>query len=171
LGGVCRRHIIPSSRSEVRWLADLDSDHGHVKLNVIYCSSTHVGWSDLRGFAGFRCISTHRFVTGYYSQSRWLWYVRVLSSSLQKFSWSTRPDSCRRIKTLHCHPTPNYPEETHESSAPRTVSMTTPPTTPDHTNVKTISQTRCSPCPGPSRDRCQVSHSTTHLPRNFTTPG
>ena len=59
---------------------------------------------------------------GYYSQSRWSWYVHVFTtSSAQKLSQSSHPDSGRCTKALHRHPTSNFPQETYKSSDPGTV--------------------------------------------------
>ena len=171
IDGIRRSNIIPSPRSKVRWLAVLDSGCRYVELNVIFDPSVSVGWPDFCGSAGCRCISTHRSVTGYYSQSHWSWCVHVLSYSAQKLSWSSRPDSCRCIEALHRYSTSNTPKKTHESSDSRTVSMTTSPTVLDHANVEVIFQTRCPPFPSPPCNRFQVSHSTAHLPRNFAASG
>jgi len=46
IDGICRIDIIPSSRSRVRWLAVLDSDHRYVELNVIRDPSIRAGRSD-----------------------------------------------------------------------------------------------------------------------------
>ena len=170
--GICRNDIIPSSRSKVHWPTILDSDHRYVELNVICDPFLLVDWSDLFWFTAYHCISTPRFVTGYCSQSQWSWYAHACPPPLaQNLSWPTRPDSCRSVKTLYRHSTSNTPKETHESSDPRTVSMTILSTMADHANTEVTSKTCSPPCPSPSRDLCQVSHSTAYLPRNFTTSG
>jgi len=75
---------------QVRWPTVLDSDHRYVELNVIRDPSVLVGWSDLFWFAGYHCISTHRFVTGYCSQSRWSWYAHACPPPPHKTSVGPR---------------------------------------------------------------------------------
>ena len=97
---------------------------------MITDSSTPVGRSDPCEPIAFRCILTHRFVTGYCSQSQWSWFGQIPFPFAQKLRWSPRSDSRWRIKTLRCSFTSNSSKETHKSSGSRAVSVTPPPSTP-----------------------------------------